>query len=100
MGKAYLHVSEEDYGRASKLKIIGNVGTFDCNHSPIAETLVQSLIMSAIEGLAEGLTLAEKSGAGADNFVSFVETLFPGPLAAYAKRMASGMRYTKDLDQR
>lgn len=26
MGKAYLHVSKDDYGKASKLKIIGNVG--------------------------------------------------------------------------
>ena len=25
MGKAYLHVSEDDYGKASKLKLIGNV---------------------------------------------------------------------------
>ena len=48
--------------------------------------------MSAIEGLAEGLTLAEKSGAGAENYISFVEALFPGPLAAYAKRMASGKK--------
>lgn len=46
--------------------------------------------MSMIEGLAEGLTLAEKSGAGVDNFVSFAETLFPGPIAGYAKRMSSG----------
>ena len=55
-------------------------------------TWIQSLIMSAIEGLAEGLTLAEKSGAGAENYISFVEALFPGPLAAYAKRMASGKK--------
>lgn len=27
MGKAYLHVSEDDYGKASKLKIIGNVSS-------------------------------------------------------------------------
>ena len=25
MGKAYLHVSVDDYGKASKLKLIGNV---------------------------------------------------------------------------
>lgn len=30
MGKAYLHVSEDDYGKASKLKIIGNVGCQLC----------------------------------------------------------------------
>lgn len=73
MGKAYLHVSDSDYGKASKLKIIGN-----------------SMIMSIIEGLAEGMTLAEKADAGVDNFVSFIEALFPGPIAAYSKRMQSG----------
>lgn len=51
--------------------------------------------MSMIEGLAEGLTLAEKSGAGVENYVNFVETLFPGPMAAYAKRMYSGEASTR-----
>lgn len=50
--------------------------------------------MSAIGGLAQALTLAEKSGAGVDNFVNFAEILFPGPIAGYAKRMASGKSLT------
>lgn len=56
----------------------------------------QSMIMSIVEGLAEGMTLAEKSGAGVDNFVDFVSTLFPGPIAGYSKRMSSGDYHTRE----
>lgn len=61
MGKGYLDFSDQDYGKASILKVLGN-----------------SIIFSAVEGLAEGLTIAEKSGVGVDPLVQFVENMFPG----------------------
>lgn len=64
MGKGYLNLAGQEYGKASVLKVLGN-----------------SLIMSALEGLAEAMTLAEKSGLGVDPFVQFVEGLFPGKLS-------------------
>jgi 3-hydroxyisobutyrate dehydrogenase-like beta-hydroxyacid dehydrogenase len=61
MGKGYLDFSDQDYGNASILKVLGN-----------------SVIFAAVEGLAEGLTLAEKSGVGVDALVQFVDNMFPG----------------------
>lgn len=61
MGKGYLDFADQDYGKASILKVLGN-----------------SVIFAAVEGLAEGLTLAEKSGVGVDSLVQFVDNMFPG----------------------
>lgn len=73
MGKAHIDLTDKSYGQASTLKIIGN-----------------SFVMSMVEGLAEGLALSEKTGLGTEAYAEFIEALFPGPAAAYAKRMTSG----------
>lgn len=61
MGKGYLDFSDQDFGKASIVKVLGN-----------------SIIFSAVEGLAEALTVAEKSGVGVDPVVEFIENMFPG----------------------
>ena len=43
-----------------------------------------------IEALAEGHTLAEKSGLGTVNLEKFLEIVFPGPYMVHSKHMTSG----------
>ncbi|KAL4978577.1 hypothetical protein BDW66DRAFT_158090 [Aspergillus desertorum] len=74
--KAVLDVgpeAEKDVGRASLLKVLGN-----------------TFILNTVETLAEGLVAAEKSGLGVDVYQQWVSTMFPGPFAKYAERMATG----------
>ncbi|KAI4245963.1 MAG: hypothetical protein L6R40_002179 [Gallowayella cf. fulva] len=73
MGKENIDFSDQPCGKATLLKIIGN-----------------TFILNMVEALSEGHTLAEKSGLGTDNLHRFIETMFPGPYAAYSKRMMSG----------
>ena len=49
-----------------------------------------TFILNMVETLSEGHVLAEKSGLGNDNLHQFIETMFPGPYAAYSTRMTSG----------
>ncbi|SPO05059.1 related to gamma hydroxybutyrate dehydrogenase [Cephalotrichum gorgonifer] len=71
--------AEESWGRATLLKVLGN-----------------TFILNMVEQLAEGLTVAEKSGLGTAPLVSFVEAIFPGPYAAYAQRMLTGDYYKRE----
>jgi 3-hydroxyisobutyrate dehydrogenase-like beta-hydroxyacid dehydrogenase len=73
MGRTFIDFSDQPQGTATHLKIIGN-----------------TFILNMVETLAEGLTVAEKSGLGVDNLHKFIEALFPGPYAAYSTRMRSG----------
>lgn len=73
MAKAEINFSDQEYAKASKLKIIGN-----------------TFVVSMVEALSAGHTLAEKSGLGVENLHKFVEILFPGPYTAYSTRMLSG----------
>ncbi|KAL8684184.1 MAG: hypothetical protein Q9224_006539 [Gallowayella concinna] len=73
MGKENIDFSDQPCGKATLLKIIGN-----------------TFILNMVETLAEGHTLAEKSGLGNDNLHRFIETMFPGPYTAYSGRMMSG----------
>ncbi|KAL8880200.1 MAG: hypothetical protein Q9198_002344 [Flavoplaca austrocitrina] len=73
MGKANIEFSDQPCSKATLLKIIGN-----------------TLILNMIESLAEGHTIAEKSGLGNDNLHRFIEVMFPGPYTAYSGRMMSG----------
>nr|OQO32077.1 hypothetical protein B0A51_00615 [Rachicladosporium sp. CCFEE 5018] len=73
MGRAEIDFSDQPYGTATRLKIIGN-----------------TFILQMVEALSEGHTLAEKSGLGVDNLHAFIETMFPGPYTAYSGRMKSG----------
>lgn len=73
MGKAEINFSDQPYGTALRLKIIGN-----------------TFILSMVETLSEGHTVAEKTGLGVENLHKFIETMFPGPYTAYSNRMIQG----------
>ena len=73
MGEANIEFSDQPCSKATLLKIIGN-----------------TLILNMIEPLAEGHTMAEKSGLWNDNLHRFIEVMFPGPYTAYSGRMMSG----------
>lgn len=73
MARANIDFSGQPHGKATMLKIIGN-----------------TFILNMIEALSEGHVVAEKSGLGVDNLHQFIETMFPGPYAAYSTRMRSG----------
>lgn len=68
-----------DVGKASTMKLIGN-----------------SFILSFVEQLAEGLTLAEKSGVGIEPLAQWMELMFPGPLPKYVERMQTGDYYKRE----
>lgn len=57
MGKAYIEVGEK-YASANILKLAGN-----------------SVIMSMVEGLSEGLVLTEKAGLDVQAFKGFVDNV-------------------------
>ena len=69
MGRADLDFSDQEPGKASLMKIIGN-----------------SMILHMVESLSEGHTVAETSGLGSDNLHSFIEAMLPGPFVAYSNR--------------
>jgi 3-hydroxyisobutyrate dehydrogenase-like beta-hydroxyacid dehydrogenase len=79
MGRAIIDLSGEEPGKATLLKLIGN-----------------TFVLSMVETLSEGLVLSEKTGLGVDNLHAFVETMFPGPYAAYSTRMRSGDYYKRE----
>jgi 3-hydroxyisobutyrate dehydrogenase-like beta-hydroxyacid dehydrogenase len=79
IGRANIDLSDEPYGKATLLKVIGN-----------------TFILSMVETLSEGHTIAEKTGLGNDNLHKFIETMFPGPYAAYSGRMMSGDYYKRE----
>jgi 3-hydroxyisobutyrate dehydrogenase-like beta-hydroxyacid dehydrogenase len=73
MGRAFVDFGGQPVGKATLLKVIGN-----------------TFVLNMVETLSEGHVLAEKSGLGTDNLHQFIETMFPGPYAAYSARMLSG----------
>jgi len=73
MGKANIDFGGQNPGKATLLKVIGN-----------------TFVLNMVETLSEGHVLAEKSGLGNDNLHQFIDTMFPGPYAAYSGRMMSG----------
>jgi 3-hydroxyisobutyrate dehydrogenase-like beta-hydroxyacid dehydrogenase len=73
IGRANIDFGGQSVGKATLLKVIGN-----------------TFILNMVETLSEGHVLAEKSGLGNDNLHQFIETMFPGPYAAYSTRMTSG----------
>jgi 3-hydroxyisobutyrate dehydrogenase-like beta-hydroxyacid dehydrogenase len=79
LGRANIDLSDEPYGKATLLKVIGN-----------------TFILSMVETLSEGHTVAEKTGLGTDNMHKFIETMFPGPYTAYSNRMRSGDYYKRE----
>jgi 3-hydroxyisobutyrate dehydrogenase-like beta-hydroxyacid dehydrogenase len=79
MGRAIVDFSGQNVGKATLLKVIGN-----------------TFILNMVETLSEGHVLAEKSGLGNENLHQFIETMFPGPYAAYSTRMMSGDYYKRE----
>ncbi|KAL9606438.1 MAG: hypothetical protein Q9179_000404 [Wetmoreana sp. 5 TL-2023] len=79
IGRGIIDFSNEAHGKASLLKVIGNV-----------------FIVNMIETVAEGLVLAEKSKLGTDNLHKFIQAIFPGPFTLYSQRMITGDYYTRD----
>ena len=79
MGRAIIDFSGQAPERASLMKIIGNMFVFNM-----------------VETLAEGHTVAEKSGLGNDNLHQFVEAVFPGPFASYSSRLLAGDYHTRE----
>lgn len=79
MGRAEIDLSDQPFGKASLLKVIGN-----------------TMVLNMVESLAEGHTLAETSGLGTDKFHEFIGHLFPGPYAAYSGRLISGDYYKRE----
>lgn len=78
MGRAIIDYSGQDYGKATLMKVIGN-----------------TFILNMVESLAEGHTVAEKTGLGTENLHAFLEQMFPGPYVAYSNRMMKG-DYVRD----
>ncbi|KAL8662875.1 MAG: hypothetical protein Q9202_004297 [Teloschistes flavicans] len=79
ISRANIDFSDQPQGKATLLKIIGN-----------------TFILNMVETLAEGHTMAEKSGLGNDNLHRFIETMFPGPYTAYSGRLMSGDYYKRE----
>ncbi|KAI1324985.1 NAD binding domain of 6-phosphogluconate dehydrogenase-domain-containing protein [Xylariaceae sp. FL0255] len=80
MGRAEVPFDDRPYETSLKLKIIGN-----------------TFIVNAVSILGEGMTLAEKTGVGAEHVATLVKTLLPGPVyGGYADRMTSGMYHKFD----
>ncbi|KAL8731398.1 MAG: hypothetical protein Q9181_004326 [Wetmoreana brouardii] len=79
IGRGIIDFSNEAHGKASLLKVIGNV-----------------FIVNMIETVAEGLVLAENSKLGKDNLHKFIQAIFPGPFTLYSQRMITGDYYTRD----
>lgn len=70
MGRELIDYSDQAYGQATLMKVIGN-----------------TFLLDMVETLAEGHTVAEKTGLGSDNLHQFISTMFPGPYVAYSTRM-------------
>ncbi len=79
MSRMDIIVSDSDPGIASLLKIVAN-----------------TFVLSMVETLAEGHTLAEKSGLGIGNLEKAIEVIFPGLYMAYSKVLSSGDYYKSD----
>jgi 3-hydroxyisobutyrate dehydrogenase-like beta-hydroxyacid dehydrogenase len=79
VSRADIDFGDQPAGNATMLKIIGN-----------------TFIVNMVEVLSEGHVLAEKTGLGTDNLHKWIETMFPGPYAAYSSRMLAGDYYQRN----
>lgn len=79
MGRAIIDLSDQDPGKASMLKIIGN-----------------TFILSMVTTLSEGYSMAEKTGLGVKELQQFVDTMFSAPYTPYSNRMLSGDYYKRE----
>jgi 3-hydroxyisobutyrate dehydrogenase-like beta-hydroxyacid dehydrogenase len=65
-------------------------------NSTLLKVIGNTFILQMVEALSEGHVLAEKTGLGTENLHRWIETLFPGPYAAYSSRMLAGDYYQRD----
>lgn len=79
VGRAVIDFSDQDPGKATLLKIIGN-----------------TFILSMVTALSEGHAMAEKTGLGTKELHQFVDMMFSGPYTAYSNRMISGDYYKRE----
>ena len=79
IGRANIDFSDQPAGNSTLLKVIGN-----------------TFILNMVEVLSEGHTLAEKTGLGTGNLHAWIDTMFPGPYAAYSSRMLAGDYYQRE----
>ncbi len=69
----------ESHDKAALLKIIGNI-----------------FIVGMIETLAQGHTMAEKTGLGHENLHKFVQAVFPGGSEVYSTRFMTGDYFNRE----
>jgi 3-hydroxyisobutyrate dehydrogenase-like beta-hydroxyacid dehydrogenase len=79
MGRSVIDLSNQEPGKASLLKLIGN-----------------TFVLNLVEAIAQGHTVAEKTGLGVDNLHKFIEQLFPGSYTAYSNRMRDGDYFKRE----
>ncbi|KAF2275759.1 uncharacterized protein EI97DRAFT_400128 [Westerdykella ornata] len=79
MARENIEFVDQSASKATLLKVIGN-----------------TFVLQMVEALAEGHTLAEKTGLGVENLHRWIEVLFPGPYAAYSSRMLAGDYYQRE----
>ena len=79
IGRANIDLRDQSPSKATLLKLIGN-----------------TFVLNMIEALAEGHTLAEKSGLGSDCLHQYIEAMFPTPYPPYSIRMMNGDYHKRD----
>lgn len=65
--------------KATLLKIVGN-----------------TFVLNLVVALAEAHVLAAKTGIGSEHLDAFIQTVFPGPCAAYSQDMVNGGYFTRE----
>ena len=79
IAKAVIDFTGQDPSKASLMKLVGN-----------------TFVGAMVEALAQGHTMAEKTGLGGANVHQFLEKLFPGPYVGYSNRIVTGDYYKRD----
>jgi 3-hydroxyisobutyrate dehydrogenase-like beta-hydroxyacid dehydrogenase len=80
IGRELIEMADAEPGKALVSKLIGNM-----------------FILNLVASLAEGITVAEKSGMGMDTLQKFVELMLPGPYVGYFHRMVNGDYHKKEV---
>jgi len=78
--KAEIDMADQPYRKALIMKMVGN-----------------TFILNMNEQLAESHVFAEKIGLDANVLHDWISTMFPGPYAAYSKRMMTGDYYDREF---
>ncbi|KAI0142786.1 NAD binding domain of 6-phosphogluconate dehydrogenase-domain-containing protein [Xylariaceae sp. FL1272] len=79
MGRAEVPFDDKPYETSLKLKLLGN-----------------TFVVNMVTQIAEGMTLGEKSGVGAEPVKQLIDLLFGGVYSGYADRMVKGTYWKRD----